>query len=301
MRAVNLVKNIGLILTFVFVFSNIITAQEKTSPTPEKIAQVKKEKKDKKKKSGTTSDAKESENNEPASETDGKSAVTSEADIEQNADKKDDKKENLSEEEAAILPYYNNYLNEYRLNPTDVISIEVFGQCPDYCKINITVPPTARISYPLIREGVMVGGKTVEEVAAEITKKLDEYIIDPKVTVTLDKAMSARYSVLGKVSSPGVRVLDRKVSVYEAIVESGGVAKDGDRKRVVVYRYNAQGRIEPIAVNLQEIERGKAEMVYLNPGDQVFVPDKGFRLNVETVFKILERASLVRLLFGSPF
>lgn len=204
-------------------------------------------------------------------------------------------------EEAEILPFYNNYLNEYRLGPNDVITVEVFGQCPDYCKTGITVPPTARISYPLIREGVMVGGKTVEQVADEITRKLDEYIIEPKVTVTLDKAMSARYSVLGKVGAPGVRVLDRKVSVYEAIVESGGVTKDGDKKRIVVYSYDRDGRITPRTVNLQEIEKGKGEMVYLNPGDQVFVPDRGFRLNVNTVFDILSKASIVRLLFGSPF
>jgi len=206
-----------------------------------------------------------------------------------------------SAEETEILPFYNNYLKEYRLGPNDVITIEVFGQCPDYCITGKTVPPTARISYPLIREGVMVGGKTVEQVAAEITKKLDEYIIAPNVTVTLDKAMSARYSVLGKVAAPGVRVLDRKVSVYEAVVESGGITKEGDKKRVVIYSYDGQGRITPKTVNLQDIERGKGEMVFLNPGDQVFVPDKGFRLNVNTVFDILSKASIVRLLFGSPF
>jgi polysaccharide export outer membrane protein len=207
----------------------------------------------------------------------------------------------VSPEEAEILPFYNNYLNEYRLGPNDVITVEVFGQCPDYCKTGITVPPTARISYPLIREGVMVGGKTVEQIADEITKKLDEYIIEPKVTVTLDKAMSARYSVLGKVAAPGVRVLDRKVSVYEAIVESGGVTKEGDKKRIVVYSYDRAGRITPRTINLQDIERGKGEMVFLNPGDQVFVPDQGFKLNVNTILKVLEKASIVRLLFGSPF
>lgn len=205
-----------------------------------------------------------------------------------------------SDEEAAILPYYNNYLKEYRLGPNDVISVEVFGQCPDYCKLAITVPPTARISYPLIREGVMVGGRSVEQIAEEITKKLDEYIIEPKVTVTLDRAMSARYSVLGKVGAPGVRVLDRKVSVYEAVNEAGGVTKEGDKKRVVIYSYDAQGRISPKTINLTEVERGRGEMVYLNPGDQVFVPDRGFRLNVNTVFDILSKVSVVRLLFGSP-
>lgn len=202
-------------------------------------------------------------------------------------------------EAAAILPYYTNYLKEYRLGPSDVISVEVFGQCPDYCKTGITVPPTARISYPLIREGVLVAGRTVEDVAAEITKNLDEYIIDPKVTVTLDKAMSIRYSVMGKVAAPGVRVMDRKISVYEAIIDAGGVAKGGDRKKAVIISYNQEGRLSKKIVSLADMENGKAAMVYLNAGDQVFVPGKGF--SIDTVFDVLGKVSAARLLFGSPF
>ena len=202
-------------------------------------------------------------------------------------------------EAAAILPYYTNYLKEYRLGPSDVLSVEVFGQCPDYCKTGITVPPTARISYPLIREGILVAGRTVEDVAAEITKKLDEYIIDPKVTVTLDKAMSIRYSVMGKVAAPGVRVMDRKISVYEAIIDAGGVSKGGDRKKAVIISYNQDGRLSKKIVSLADMENGKAEMVYLNAGDQVFVPGKGF--SIDTVFDVLGKVSAARLLFGSPF
>ena len=211
---------------------------------------------------------------------------------------------NDSEEAAAegkkILAYYQNYLTEYRLGPNDVISVEVFGQCPDYCKTDITVPPTARISYPLIREGIFVGGRTTLEIQDEITKKLDEYIIDPKVTVTLVKAVSVRYSVMGQVAQPGLRVMDRKVSVYEAVLEAGGLTKDGNAKKVSVFRYDAQGNLTPMTVDLAAIQKGKAPMVYLEAGDQVFVPKMGFRFTVDGVFKILERASLVRLLLGSP-
>ena len=201
-------------------------------------------------------------------------------------------------EEQAILPYYDNYLKEYRLGPSDVISVEVFGQCPDYCVTGRTVPPNARISYPLIRDGVMVAGKTVEQVAAEITKRLDEFIIDPKVTVTLEKAMATRFSVMGNVASPGVRVMDHKISVYEAILEAGGVTKNGDKKKVAIVSYGKNNLLTRKVVSLADMEAGKSPMIYLNPGDQVFVAGKGFSL--EKAFEILGRASTIRYMMGSP-
>lgn len=294
MKAVKLFNFIGLILLSSFLFSLTVSAQTENPKISETIVPTEEIKTDNK-----TDEAKKEtpENNSVETKVEQKTeAVPTPTPAISNDPTADEK-----EIEDEILPYYNNYLKEYRLGPNDVISVEVFGQCPDYCKPGITVPPTAKISYPLIREGIFVGGKSVEEIAAEITKKLNEYIIDPKVMVTLEKAMSARYSVLGKVAAPGVRVMDRKVSVYEAVVESGGVLKDGDKKRVIIYSYDAQGRITPKTVDLTQIEKGKMEMIYLNPGDQVFVPDRGFRLNVNTVFDILSKASIVRLLFGSPF
>jgi polysaccharide export outer membrane protein len=283
MKAIKLSKNIGLILGSALIFTFGAAAQE-TEPKKDNPATQAEIKKD-----------------YEAAQTGKETAPVSEAKTEMPIPtpeiKADDK--NLSNEEAAVLSYYSNYLTEYRLGPNDVISVEVFGQCPDYCKNEITVPPTARVSYPLIRGGVMVGGKTIEQIEEEITKKLDEYIIEPKVTVTLVKAMSARYSVMGKVATPGIRVMDRKVSLYEAVIESGGVLKTGDRKKIALVRFDGQGKLSRQNVNLADIESGKAPMIYLNPGDQVFVPGKGF--TIDTVFQVLDKVSLVRLLFGSPF
>jgi polysaccharide export outer membrane protein len=276
MKAVKLFQNISLVLSFGLIFSLAVFAQVENPKTRERVS--KSDDKTKKKTETKTEEIKP-----VSSSSDDKTVLT----------------ETSSGDEQAVLTYYNNYLKEYRLGPNDVISVEVFGQCPDYCKTGITVPPTARISYPLVREGVLVGGKTVEQVADEITKKLDEYIIDPKVTVTLDKAMSARYSVMGKVSAPGIRILDRKVSLYEAVIEAGGVTKEGNKKKITLVRFDPQGKLMRQEVNLADIESGKTPMVYLNPGDQVFVPGKGF--TIDTIFKTLERVSIVRLLFGSPF
>ncbi len=203
-----------------------------------------------------------------------------------------------SEEEAAILPYYNNYLKEYHLGPEDIISVEVFGEA-NYSKAGIVIPPTARIAYPLIPGGIFVGGKTTEQVSAEIKKKLDEYIIDPQVTVTLDKVGSARYGVMGKVTVPGVKVMNRRYNVYEAIAEAGGIAAGGDKKRVLHLRLNPQGGFTQTVINFEKVMDGKADVPYLIPGDQIIVPEKKWSLT--KVMDVVGKASALRILFGVPF
>jgi polysaccharide biosynthesis/export protein len=207
------------------------------------------------------------------------------------------RREQLSEEEAAVLPYYNIFLTTYRLGPEDIISVTVFGQ-ERYSRSGITVPPHGKISYPLIPEGVFVAGKTTEQVQDEIMKRLDEYIIDPKVSVSLDKAVSATYSVIGDVAQPGVRTMSRRYSIIDALAMAGGVLNTGNKSKVVILRQQADGNVKPIFVNVKEIERGRAkQMAYLVPGDQVVVP--GNRLKtIKAVMDMLPIISFARVFTG---
>jgi polysaccharide export outer membrane protein len=213
---------------------------------------------------------------------------------------KDDKtlQGNKLDDAEEIEAYYSTYMKIYRLGPEDVISVRVFGQCPDYCRENLTIPPTARISYPLIRGGIFVAGKTIEQIESEITKKLDEYIIDPDVTVELVKVGSARYNVLGKVINPGEHLMTRRISIFDAIAASGGIADKGDKNQAVIYRPNAEQKLVPIIVNIKDIQEGKTEMAYLSPGDQVYIPKQGFKFS--DILDIAGKISVFRLLLGSP-
>lgn len=197
-------------------------------------------------------------------------------------------------EEAAVVPYYNNFFNTYRLGPEDVVSVNVFGQ-DRYSRSGIIIPPSGRISLALIPGGVFVNGKTVDEVADTIRKRYDEYIIDPQVSVSLDKASSYRYSVIGDVGQPGIRMMSHRMTVTEAIGEAGGVLSTGDRSKVVVLRRQADGNLTPIAVNVSAIYKGKApDVTYLVPGDQVIVPGnklKSFQ-KIMTFFPILSFARI---------
>ena len=203
-----------------------------------------------------------------------------------------------SDEAAAVTPYYKNFFSTYRLGPEDIISVEVFNQ-PRYSRANITVPPSGRVSLALIQGGVFVNGKTVDEVAEIIKKRYVEYILDPQVTVSLDKAMSYRYSVIGDVGQPGIRLMNHRLTVTEAIAEAGGVLNTGNKSGIKVLRRNrSTGMLDPIPVNLSAIYKGKAaDMVYLEPGDQIVVPGNTLK-KIQTIMSLTPIASFARV-FGA--
>lgn len=202
-----------------------------------------------------------------------------------------------SSEEAAIVPYYNNFFTTYRLGPEDVISVTVFGQ-DRYSKSGITIGPSGRISLALIPDGIFVNGKTVDQVAELIKKRYDEYIIDPQVSVSLDRAGSYRYSVIGDVAQPGIKLMTRRLSVTEALSEAGGVLQTGNRNKVFVLRRQANGTLAPIPVNVSAIYRGQApDSVYLVPGDQVVVPGNTLK-KLQTIMGFTQVLSFARLFTG---
>ena len=201
-------------------------------------------------------------------------------------------------EEAAVNPFYNNFFSTYRLGPEDVISVEVFNQ-DRYSRKGIIVPPSGRVSLSLIPGGVFVNGKTVDEVAEFIKKKYDEYIIDPQVTVSLEKASSYRYSVIGDVGQPGIRLMSHRMTVAEAIAEAGGVLNTGSKSKVVVLRRQSTGVLAQIPVNLDSIYKGKAaDNVFLVPGDQIVVPGNKLK-TLQTIMGFTPIMSFARI-FGAP-
>jgi polysaccharide biosynthesis/export protein len=212
------------------------------------------------------------------------------------ADTVANRREQMSEE-AAVVSSYNNFFSTYRLGPEDVISVSVFGQ-DRYSRGNIVVPPSGRISLALIPDGVFVNGRTVEEVAEIIRKRYDEYIVDPQVSVSLDKAASYRYSVVGDVLQPGIRLMTRRMTVSEAIAEAGGVTSTGSKSGVYVLRRQANGMLQPIAVNVSKIYKGQlADNTFLVPGDQIVVPGNKLK-KIQQIMGLAQVASFARVFTG---
>ena len=158
----------------------------------------------------------------------------------------------------------------YRVGPEDVLEISVWRE--DALKKEALVRPDGGISYPLIGD-VQAAGKTIGELREEITKRLEKFIPDAVVSVTVLKAASQRIYVLGKVTKPGEFPVGRSVDVLQALSMSGGLApfadangirimrREGDRQVVLPFEYARVVRGEKLEQN-----------VLLRPGDVVVVP-----------------------------
>jgi polysaccharide biosynthesis/export protein len=110
-----------------------------------------------------------------------------------------------------------------RLGKADMLNITVYDE-PDLTVENVPVRPDGRISFPLIGD-VQAEGRTVDELTADITHRLSQYLLSPKVNVVVQMFNSLNYTISGEVVKPGVYPLQTDVSLVEAVAKAGGLNK----------------------------------------------------------------------------
>jgi polysaccharide export outer membrane protein len=167
---------------------------------------------------------------------------------------------------------YRDFYETYRLGPDDEIAIRILGQ-PDYSLEKARISPVGRIFHPLLGD-VSVAGLTVDKLTEKLTTDLSQFIIDPKVSVSLLEANSAKIGVLGDVTHPGVVLLSRPMTVLDALSASGGVSDYGSKSNVTVLRQSGYDRPQMLKVNVKRILEGKAdseENIRLQAGDTIIV------------------------------
>jgi polysaccharide export outer membrane protein len=185
-------------------------------------------------------------------------------------------------EEAAVQSQinavYSSFYNSYRLGPGDVVAIYI-DKHPDDSVQRVAVSPVGRIYFPLLGD-VSVVGKTLPQLQEYFTNSVAEFIKDPRLTLALLEAQSAKRGVLGDVKTPGVLVMTRPLRVLDAITLAGGILDTGS-SNVSILRQYEDGRVQILGADMKKILSGKAnpeENGYLRPGDTVIVHGNLFKL-----------------------
>jgi len=170
-----------------------------------------------------------------------------------------------------IESIYRGFYQSYRLGAGDAIAIHI-DKHPDDSLERVVVSPAGQIYFALLGN-VQVAGKTVPELQDYFTASISEYIKDPKVTLSLLEANSAKVGVLGDVRAPGVVILSHPMRVLDAITAVGGITDTGS-KEVSVLRQYPDGRVQTRKVNLKQVLAGKGgpeDNFYLSAGDTIIV------------------------------
>ncbi len=166
---------------------------------------------------------------------------------------------------ATIRPWHEQ---EYRLGPGDKLRIEVYKQ--EQLSQSLQVRPDGKITLPLIGD-VAAAGQTPNELRDSLTTSFKEYVTNPVVTVVVQEATSAQIHVIGEVEDPGTQVMLGPLNVLQALAQAGGLREFADRGAIHVLRKTTSGT-QNIPVNYKDALKGRAEPLYLQPGDTVVVP-----------------------------
>ncbi|RAO77916.1 XrtA/PEP-CTERM system exopolysaccharide export protein [Dyella jiangningensis] len=167
----------------------------------------------------------------------------------------------------------------YRIGVDDQLQITVW-QNPDL-SVSVPVRPDGKITVPLIGD-VMAGGKTPEEVSAEIKDKLQSYVRDPQVAVILTALRSHEYlsrvRVTGAVRTPVSLPYRQGMTVLDAVLAAGGTTEFAAPDRTELFREGSNGVTTPYAIRLDKVlQQGDLATNYpVQPGDVVTVPMRAF-------------------------
>jgi len=154
-----------------------------------------------------------------------------------------------------------------RLSPGDVIKASYADETiPDQTQ---KIRRDGKVSLPLIGE-VTAAGKRVIDFQHELVPRYEGELENSEVLVTLENGAAA-VIISGFANKPGKVVFDRPTTVYQAIMEAGGVSDYGSLSNIHLTRIiNGVQRTERI--NLRPSIHGEpTQPKYVQDGDVIYI------------------------------
>lgn len=154
-----------------------------------------------------------------------------------------------------------------RLSPGDVIKASYADETiPDQTQ---KIRRDGKVSLPLIGE-VTATGKRVIDFQHELVRRYEGQLESNEVLVTLENG-TATVTVAGFANKPGAYSFDRPTTVYQAVMQAGGVSDYGSASNIHLTRIiNGVQRSE--TVNLRPTIRGEStQPTYVEDGDVIYI------------------------------
>jgi polysaccharide export outer membrane protein len=158
---------------------------------------------------------------------------------------------------------------DYVIGAEDVLDIK-FATGAEMSQVAL-VRPDGKISLPLVGD-VHAAGLTPEQLATEVAKAGQAYVIGAKATVIVTEINSRRIYVVGEVTRPGRFPLGSDMTVLQAIGEAGGFVEGANKGDITIVR-SENGQERRFKFNYNDVVRGRnsRQNIKLMPGDTILV------------------------------
>lgn len=154
----------------------------------------------------------------------------------------------------------------YILRPNDSISLAVYEE-PDL-SVEVRILKTGQASFPLIGS-VQVGGLSVSAASVRIRDLYaKEYLVDPKLTLTVNDYATEYISVIGAVRNPGQipMPVSGNLDLASALATAGGPSEIADTNNIQLVRAAGSATSYSMAAI-----QGASGRVRLGSGDRIIV------------------------------
>lgn len=134
------------------------------------------------------------------------------------------------------------------------------------------VRPDGKISLPLLGE-ITAAGKRFDSFQEDLAQRYASQLKNKEVVVTLETGANAIY-VSGAVARPGKFVLERPMTVLEAVMEAGGfISGKSNPSKVVLVRIEKGHQVSRV-IDLSGALKGRpSDALYLRSNDIIYVQE----------------------------
>lgn len=193
---------------------------------------------------------------------------------------------NLAVDTSAPIP-------ETSIAPLDHLDIAVFRE-PDLSMQDVTVDESGHVALPLVGD-LQAAGKSTQALSQEIVGRLQQYLKEPQVAVTMKQAASRKVTVAGSVMQPGVYPIDGRLTLLQAVALARGPSEVASLDQTYIFR-TRNGQRSVARFDLNSIAKGKVSDPEVISGDTVSIGNSGLKTAWRDVLRTVSAFSIWRIL-----
>jgi polysaccharide export outer membrane protein len=167
------------------------------------------------------------------------------------------------------------------LGPGDVLNFGLFDH-PELARAEVAIRPDGYVGY-LEADNILASGLTIDELRDKFDQALGQFRRAPRTIITPVAFRSKKYYMLGKVMTKGVYILDRPITVLEAVARAHGL-ENGlvDRNIIDIadfqHSFLARGG-KRIPLNFEKLfqDGDLTQNIAIEPNDYLYFPAAGIQ------------------------